>query len=710
MVVSGHAADQRHLRGHVYDQDGKPVAGADVKLEAWNVNYSCTTDGEGAYDIVAEGSDDNVSGWQVTVSAPGFIAFEDRYGMVALRGDSEMDFVLYSRVVYPKGKLSTIVLPIAPDASAGRYYRLYDTAGNTVVFLREQAPKANVPYLFYANEDYSVNVAGLDLSSEIVFQCSPGTRFLGGYTAHNIGEVTGNDEFVRLDETDDCRNQVGGLHAYLVTRWPYVTHATVQCLETVPEHPSYKPMLKDGRTWNYTGENGAFREFIDGETEMFGEVWKRVYIEQPLGSEPRLEKLMREQEDRVYVQGDNTILKMADFSIGEGEPFPSYQNLWHLEYTGQDSIVSQGRSYRRLHFDQRDMTGSAWPSVTWIEGISFGCGIYWSGMEGNLYEMRNNALDVTAVLQSCYDGDTCIFKADDVTALPVGENNVQEYYPEGTKWTEIRLDTLKYDSWYSQVGGEWLPNYETIEYYVKGEYVEKNVDDPFRYKEVYTNSPEWTDSLTLLLLEHVGAEYVGPNNVMVSVLRSDYEGNSVPWYPAMAYQYDWSEGEGLYYEDIVLANTTCIPFPRYFYGVIDEIKSGDFGGVRPLQYADLDGKAPESAPNDPIRNTDTQGGRMIQGIGMTEWNDGECLFGPSRLYDASGLGLQGRHYRSMLVHFERNGEVLYDVWPMKAASGIKSMNTEKTLFGNALYDLQGRPVAHPAKGIYIQNGKERVVK
>ena len=286
----------------------------------------------------------------------------------------------------------------------------------------------------------------------------------------------------------------------------------------------------------------------------------------------------------------------------------------------------------------------------------------------------------------------------------------QEYYPDGTKWTEIRLDTLKYDSWYSQVGGEWLPNYETIEYYVKGEYVEKNVDDPFRYKEVYTNSPEWTDSLTLLLLEHVGAEYVGPNNVMVSVLRSDYEGNSVPWYPAMAYQYDWSEGEGLYYEDIVLANTTCIPFPRYFYGVIDEIKSGDFGGVRPLQYADLDGKAPESAPNDPIRNTDTQGGRMIQGIGMTEWNDGECLFGPSRLYDASGLGLQGRHYRSMLVHFERNGEVLYDVWPMKAASGIKSMNTEKTLFGNALYDLQGRPVARPAKGIYIQNGKKRVVK
>ena len=28
----------------------------------------------------------------------------------------------------------------------------------------------------------------------------------------------------------------------------------------------------------------------------------------------------------------------------------------------------------------------------------------------------------------------------------------QEYFPEGTKWTEIRLDTLKYDSWYSKFG------------------------------------------------------------------------------------------------------------------------------------------------------------------------------------------------------------------------------------------------------------------
>ena len=76
--------------------------------------------------------------------------------------------------------------------------------------------------------------------------------------------------------------------------------------------------------------------------------------------------------------------------------------------------------------------------------------------------------------------------------------NTQEYYPEGTKWTEIRLDTLKYDSWYSKVGDQWVPNFETIEYYVKGEYTTMYGE---KYKCVYTNGPEWTDSLTLGIQE-----------------------------------------------------------------------------------------------------------------------------------------------------------------------------------------------------------------
>jgi hypothetical protein len=140
----------------------------------------------------------------------------------------------------------------------------------------------------------------------------------------------------------------------------------------------------------------------------------------------------------------------------------------------------------------------------------------------------------------------------------------------------------------------------------------------------------------------------------------------------MAYQFDWSVGNGLYCITILESNTTSIKPIYYYYGIIDEIKEGNFGGVRPLKYVDLDGKAPATVPNSPSYNANTKGGRIIQGIGITEWNDGECLFGSPNPYKALSMYesyhpefYPERHYRSMLVHFERNGEVLYNVWPDK---------------------------------------------
>lgn len=292
----------------------------------------------------------------------------------------------------------------------------------------------------------------------------------------------------------------------------------------------------------------------------------------------------------------------------------------------------------------------------------------------------------------------------------------QGFFPEGTKWTEIRLDTLKYDSWYSKVGDEWVPNFETIEYYVKGEYIDKSRGDGTnKYKCVYTNGPEWTDSLTLLIQEEGDAEYIGHHNVTVSVLIHDYEGNTGPLCPGMAYQFDWNVGKGIYFEDITMSNAPTIPIYYYYYGIINEIKEGYFGGARPLKYVDLDGKAPECGKYENPQKVDTQGGRIIQGIGITEWNDGECLFGPSRPYSALAMS-EGypyeRHYRSMLVHFERNGEVLYDVWPEKDATDvINPIDKEKSSLANTFHDFHGRRLtAKPQKGVYIQNGRKYVVK
>ena len=226
-----------------------------------------------------------------------------------------------------------------------------------------------------------------------------------------------------------------------------------------------------------------------------------------------------------------------------------------------------------------------------------------------------------------------------------GLETTTKYFPEGTKWTEIRLDTLKYDSWYTKVGDEWVPNFETIEYYVKGEYVPTSlgVDYQRKYSCVYTNSQEWTDSLTLMINEDV-TEYDTTIGVLTPNLIEEFA------LPGVAYQWEWYKGKELSYRGIVESNVTSF-FPPHKYGIIDNIKEGVFGGVKPLKYVDLDDV------------------RIIHGIGVTEWKDGECLFGQINPYRYSFYNKEEspkeRHYRSMLVHFERNGEVLYDVWPKK---------------------------------------------
>ena len=288
----------------------------------------------------------------------------------------------------------------------------------------------------------------------------------------------------------------------------------------------------------------------------------------------------------------------------------------------------------------------------------------------------------------------------------------QEYYPEGTKWTEIRLDTLKYDSWYSKVDDEWVPNFETIEYYVKGEYIDKYAGDGTdKYRCVYTNGPEWTDSLTFGIQEGDLIPYNEDDDVIVTVFAPDDYGSYSPLGLAETYQFDWDKGKGIFYKDLFMSTTTYAVQYQHYYGIIDEIKEGYFGGVRPLKYVDLDGRAPECGKYDNPQKINTQGGRIIQGIGITEWNDGECLFGPPDPYNALDEEYPVRHYRSMLVHFERNGEVLYDVWPEKEiTNGIKPVTSVNAPTANTIYDLSGRRVqGTPKKGVYIQGGKKVVI-
>ncbi|MGN1255690.1 MAG: hypothetical protein ACI4UA_00835, partial [Bacteroidaceae bacterium] len=162
------------------------------------------------------------------------------------------------------------------------------------------------------------------------------------------------------------------------------------------------------------------------------------------------------------------------------------------------------------------------------------------------------------------------------------------------------------------------------------------------------------------------------------------------------YDFQWETGKELY----------CLRLPScqiinsrnpYIFGTIEEIQTGSFGTSIPLEYVELNKRT------------------IIKGIGITSWNGRDCIFGPPEAwYMEWTVNSKVRNdYRSILVHFEHNGEVLYDLWPNEKGELVTHIPTVKQEYKetDATYDLQGRKVTGmPSQGIYIIGGKKKVVK
>ena len=480
----------------------------------------------------------------------------------------------------------------------------------------------------------------------------------------------------------------------------------VQVCLYAQEELEYLPFVEEGKVWNMYYHNDLaheidptydYRYFIQGDTIIAGQNCKKFYaFNENNNNQTEYKMALHESEGKVYFIpiGSTESHILYNFQIPKGTSAVMSDPIhpeWEIEMRNNKGEIAKinGVNRRCLFVNRVDAAFEDYPSGWWIEGIGSELGPLntWGFGAGGNYRF----------FWSCEMNGECIFNMSNLM-----EASKDEYYPDGTRWTEIRLDTLKYNSWYSKVGDDWVPNFETIEYYVQGELADKD----YVYKKVYTNGPEWTDSLALLVREIMYNNTVG---VTVPLIDAGF----IP-FPGEIYQFDWNVGKGLYYRDIEESNSTG-EYPYYFFfGVINEIKEGEFGGVRPLKYVDLDGKAPDKTYADwDWGFTDARGGRIIQGIGITEWNDGECLFGPPNPYYALygwTFGYKDRHYRSMLVHFERNNEVLYDVWPKKEIpSGITIKGSQSANHG-IIFDLQGRKVSNPKKGIYIEDGRKVLIK
>ena len=136
-------------------------------------------------------------------------------------------------VTFTANQMATIILPTAPDASKGKYYRLDRCEEGQIIFEQELQPQARIPYIIVPSEDFCIDPSTLDLEGLTQDVVSiEGISFIGSYKSEELKEKEGWYIDI-IDSTPDCGFAplgetgkgafIGALRAYLTVNWddPY---------------------------------------------------------------------------------------------------------------------------------------------------------------------------------------------------------------------------------------------------------------------------------------------------------------------------------------------------------------------------------------------------------------------------------------------------------------------------------------------------------
>lgn len=261
-----------YFTGTVKDQDGKAIQGASVSirqsLDGEHVlSYAANTNSDGGYSVrVEHGSRSCI----LIVSASKYPDYLVDWPFLLNGEFSYMypvpsgEIIMTNRLDFKTGQQATIILPEAPDPSWGRYYRLnsryFEGDGSVVIFVRENTPQANVPYVIFPNMDFSIDLtkydkenmpeAGRLLFPETDTQSPQG--LFGTYQsriAHHLSTINSS----LLDSTPDCQAgtpnsfpRVGAFRAYLVgfpTESQYDECMFVDEMNLISEIPAAKTQV-----------------------------------------------------------------------------------------------------------------------------------------------------------------------------------------------------------------------------------------------------------------------------------------------------------------------------------------------------------------------------------------------------------------------------------------------------------------------------------
>ena len=285
-------SDVSYYESTIADQDGNPVVGATVTLHNSLMTFDATSGDEGRFSVRV---DDNNASYCMTVKAPGFAEYEtlDFYlkevphpSYISIPAPN--DIVIYNRLDFTAEHPATLVLPETPNPAWGRYYRLDRHEGRDIIFEREFEPKADIPYVIFPSEDFSINLADYDLAQSKEPESVPfpdtkefgHTGFQGSYKSQPTRLDLNDGEFIYfLDTTPDCTNgtfldgRIGACRAYLVLG-------------------AYSPEMRyEGPRYVYVGET-------DGITERQAPTTGNAWCHDLQGRE-----LQGRPEHGVYIQG-----------------------------------------------------------------------------------------------------------------------------------------------------------------------------------------------------------------------------------------------------------------------------------------------------------------------------------------------------------------------------------------------------------------------
>ena len=429
------ATPVKYVSGTVTDEDAKGVAGATVKLRGmqWEETiYEGVTDSEGKYRIrIEEGN----KTYAPSATAPGHTCFSN-VSDFSVEGNPTKNFTLYGSVTYPANQQSSIILPVAPDATVGRYYRLARREGKKFIFERERSPQANVPYVLFADRDYKVDLSGMDLT------ITPGRTKADDMLSLVGSYCNGNNAYANYIDRDlDTHSNTGrAMHAHLYGHYSLLLNDDYELVfvdsDTIAGN-DYRPFVEDGKVWK-VGNCQAILDnsvhvvdyyYFDGDTIIGGKTCKQMMCQRFVSPgfsdeygywtpQPFLRKVgaWYEEDQKVYFYDEMTqSMKIKyDFSLGD------YETVDFLNVDGYPPYIIGPRQtggikgfkgvYRDIMMGQDINT-----KTPWLEGVG--------GLDGPFASVYHPLADYKPdFLMSCVVGDEVIYLDDEFEdgATPAG--------------------------------------------------------------------------------------------------------------------------------------------------------------------------------------------------------------------------------------------------------------------------------------------------